>query len=73
MAKNNCAECEKDILLKYSDLQIEYNKLENYNKLLENCLDIKEELCNFFRTENEELKNKLKIYKEQAGGKDDNI
>lgn len=32
MAKNNCAECEKDILLKYSDLQIEYNKLENYNK-----------------------------------------
>lgn len=68
MAKNNCAECEKDIMLKYSDLSIEYNKLEKYNKLLENCLDIKEELNNFFRTENEELKNKLRIYKEQEGG-----
>lgn len=63
MTKNNCAECEKDILLQYSDLKIEYNKLENYNKLLEKCLDIKEELCDFFRTENEELKNKLRIYK----------
>lgn len=62
---DKCLECEKDIILKYSDLRIEYNKLENYKKLLEKCLEIKEELNEYLRDENDSLKNKLRISGEE--------
>lgn len=59
---DKCIECEKDIVLKYSDLHIEHIKLENYSKILERCLDVKEELNEYLREENEALKNKLRNY-----------
>lgn len=50
-------EYKKEIMLKYSDLRIKYDKLKNYNKILEKCLEIKEELNEYLRNENETLKN----------------
>lgn len=59
---DKCIECEKDTVLKDSDLRIEYNKLKNYCKLLEQCLDVKEELNKCLREENEKLENELINY-----------
>lgn len=60
--QDKCMECEKDTVLKYSDLQIEYTKLENYCELLVKCLDTKELLNKTLRDKNDELKNKLRNY-----------
>lgn len=59
---DKCIECENDILMKYSSLVIDYDKLQNYNRLLEKCLDTKDELCKVLREDNEALRNKLKLY-----------
>lgn len=57
----NCTECEKDLILRCSDLAIKCDKLEKYNALLEKCLDTKEELNKVLREDNEALRNKLRI------------
>lgn len=62
---SNCTECENDSLLKYADLQIEYDKLKRYYDLTVQCLDVKDELCKALRDENQELIRKIEIYKEQ--------
>ena len=48
-----------------ADLYLKYERAENYIKLLNKCLDVKEELCDFYRKENEELKEKLNIYERE--------
>lgn len=60
---DKCKECENDILLKYSSLVIDYDKLQNYNGLLEKALDVKEELNKVLREDNKMLRNKLELYK----------
>ena len=64
---NKCIECENDILMKYSSLVIDYDKLQNYNGLLEKALDVKEELNKVLREDNEMLRNKLKLYEIKEG------
>ena len=61
----DCTECENDSLLKYADLQIEYDKLKRYYDLTVQCLDVKDELCKALRDENQELIRKIEIYKER--------
>ena len=62
---NKCIECENDALLKYSAIYIEYEKEKNYNRILEKCLDTKDELCKVLREKNEELETKLRIYQNE--------
>lgn len=64
---DKCIECENDILMRYSSLVIDYDKLKNYNGLLEKCLDVKEELNKVLREDNETLRNKLKLYEIKEG------
>jgi len=64
---DKCIECENDILMKYSSLVIDYDKLQNYNRLLEKCLDVKEALNKVLREDNETLRNKLKLYEIKEG------
>lgn len=60
---NKCIECENNSLIRLPELEMEYEKEKNYNKILEKCLDTKDELCKVLREKNEELENKLRIYK----------
>ena len=46
-----------------ADLQMKYDKAERHIKLLNSCLDVKEKLCEFYRQENDELKEKLRFMK----------
>ena len=62
---NKCIECENNSLLRLAELEIEYEKEKNYNKILEKCLDTKDELCKVLREKNEELENKLRFYKNE--------
>lgn len=64
--EDKCRECENETLLKCADLELRLEKAERYNKLLERCLDVKDELCSALREDNEELRTKLKIYKEEG-------
>lgn len=64
---DKCLECENDTLLKYSSLVIDYDKLQNYNGLLEKCLDVKEALNKVLREDNEMLRNKLKLFEIKEG------
>jgi hypothetical protein len=59
---DKCTECEKEIVSDLADLQMKYDKAEKYIKLLNACLDVKEKLCEFYRQENGDLKEKLSIY-----------
>ena len=61
--ENKCIECENENLLKVADLQIELDKIQKYAKLLENCLDSKEELNKVLRDDNEMLRNKLRNFR----------
>lgn len=63
---NKCMDCENDIVLKYSDLYIEYEKLKKYCDLIEKCLDTKEELNKVLREDNEQLRYQVKLWKEKA-------
>ena len=60
--KQDCKDCENKSLMEIAELQIKLDKAENHINILNRCLDVKEELCDFLRDENEELQNKLKIY-----------
>lgn len=64
--EDKCKNCENEIMLKYADLILKLDKAERYNKILENCLDTKDELCKILREDNEELRTKLKIYREDG-------
>jgi hypothetical protein len=55
----NCKECESDIMDKYSDIAIKYDRAQEQIKLLTECMDTKEKLNDFYRQEIEELKVKL--------------
>ena len=57
-----CKECENEIMLKYADLKIKYDKANRYLDILEKCLDTKDELCKALREDNEELRNKVRVY-----------
>lgn len=62
MSKSNkCAECENKAIQDYADLYIRYENAQRHIKILNECLDTKEDLCVFFREQNEELKNKIRI------------
>lgn len=65
MTNKDCKNCENEMMLKYSDLFIEYQKVKNYNKILEKCLDTKDELCKALREDNEQLRNKLRVYRNE--------
>ena len=59
----DCSNCENDLMLKLSDAEIKCDKLQWYYDELNMALDIKDELNNALRDENEELKNKLRRWK----------
>lgn len=59
----DCKNCENDLLLRNSELEIEIDRLQWYYDKLNKALDIKEELNRELRKENEELRNKLKVLK----------
>lgn len=61
----DCTECENETMLKYSDLMIEYDKIKRWNKILNDCLDTKDELCKALREDNENLRYKNKLYLEK--------
>lgn len=58
----NCKDCENKLLMELAELGIKLDKAENHIDILNRCLDVKEELCQLLREENEELRNKLKVY-----------
>lgn len=60
--KKNCKECESDIVDKYADIAIKYDRAQEQIKLLTECMDTKEKLNEFYRQEIEELKVKLACY-----------
>lgn len=64
--EDKCKNCENESMLKYAEAVFKLEKAERYNKLLERCLDVKDELCNTLREDNEELRTRLKIYKEEG-------
>lgn len=74
----NCKECESDIMDKYAaagvapatrsaeaDLEIKYERALQHILILNECLDTKEKLNEFYRREIEELENKVRIYKNE--------
>ncbi|MBQ2395932.1 MAG: hypothetical protein II304_02650 [Bacteroidales bacterium] len=67
-----CIDCQNDTLLKYSALYCDFEKSQRYNKMLENCLDTKDELCKVLREDNEQLRSLLKIYKGKYDATTDN-
>lgn len=63
--EKNCAECESKLIDDFADLQLKYDLAQRHIEILGKCLDVKEELCAFYRDENEQLKTKLKIYEKK--------
>lgn len=63
LQKPDCKNCENDLMLKLSDAEIKCDKLQWYNDTLNKALDIKDELNKALREKNEELKNKIRILK----------
>ena len=55
----NCKECTDKTLEDYADLHLKYERALQHIVILNNCLDTKEELCNFYRNEYELLKEKM--------------
>lgn len=58
-SRSDCKVCEDAFTQKLSEL----NKLQWFYDILNKALDIKEELNKALRDENEELKNKIRVYK----------
>lgn len=58
----NCKECESDIMDKYADLEIKYERALQHILILNECLDVKEKLNEFYRQEIEELQNKVRVF-----------
>ena len=55
-----CRYCEATNLMNLADCEIKLEKANNMIKILEKCLDTKDELCKALRDDNEELRNKLR-------------
>lgn len=60
----DCKNCQSEVMDQYADLQLKYDLAQRHIRILGKCLDTKEELCAFYRDENEQLKTKLKAYGE---------
>lgn len=60
-----CSDCEREAIQKYADLATEYDKLKRYNKILNDCLDTKDEYCKVLREDNENLRYKNELYLEK--------
>lgn len=59
----DCKNCENDLISDCAELSMKNVRLEWWYKTLNQALDIKEELNKALRQENEELKNKLRVMK----------
>jgi len=57
-------DCE-NTMQDYSSLYLKYEQMRRYAAIYSECLDIKDKLCAELRKENEELKNKLKLYEDK--------
>ncbi len=55
----DCINCEKEAILKYSDLQIKLDRANCYITLLEKANDIAQQLNQTLREDNEQLRTKL--------------
>lgn len=55
----DCINCEKETILKYSDLQIKLDRANCYITLLEKANDIAQQLNQTLREDNEQLRTKL--------------
>lgn len=58
-----CSNCKNDLMLKLADVKIKCDRLQWYYDTLNKALDIKDELNKALREENEELKNKMRRWK----------
>lgn len=59
----DCKSCENDLISDCAELSMKNDRLEWWYKTLNQALDIKEKLNKALREENEELKNKLRVMK----------
>lgn len=59
---NKCTECTNNLISDFTNLQIKCDSLKKHVEILNNCIDVKEELCAFYRKENESLRRELEIY-----------
>lgn len=59
ITKKDCINCEKEAILKYSDLQIKLDKANRYITLLEKANDIAQQLNQTLREDNEQLRTRL--------------
>lgn len=64
MTPPNCIECENNIMLEYSSLQVDYDTAQERIKLLEDGLRTTRKLCDFYSDRCNELENKVKFYKD---------
>ena len=58
--KEMCIDC--NVNNEFAELQLKYDLAQRHIKILTDCLDVKEQLCAFFREQNEQLKEKVDIY-----------
>lgn len=63
---NNCIECENETMLKYSALYCDYEDLQKRLRLTQNCLTAIAEMASYLAERDEELANKVKLYKEKC-------
>lgn len=59
-----CMECEKDLIYRNVELELEKERLEDYCTLLENCLKDQTDMNKFLSQENEDLRNKVAVYQQ---------
>ena len=60
----DCTNCEAELMLEMSSLTLRLDTANRYNSILEKCLDVKEQLCGFYREENEHLTTRIKYLEE---------
>lgn len=63
---DKCIECENEMLLRCSDLEIELDKCKRYISMLEKANDIAQALNQTLRDEAQNLRYKMELYKEKA-------
>ena len=64
--ENKCIECENETMLKYSSLCCDYEDLQERLRLTQNCLTAITEMACYLAKKNDELENKVKLYKEKC-------
>jgi hypothetical protein len=60
----DCKNCEAELMLEMASLTLRLDTSERYSNILTKCLDVKEQLCDFYREENEHLKTRIKYLEE---------